>query len=130
MFVRLGDRARPFKDGDPRPAMGQLGNVVIQGVHASGAGITGCALTGLPDHPIRDITLRDISIVSAGGGTETDAKRRTPESADRYPEYSMFGILPAHGLYIRHARGMVLENVRCTTSMPDARPAIVRDDVS
>jgi polygalacturonase len=130
LFVRLGDRARPFKEGDASPGVGSLGNVVIQSVHASGAGITGCALTGLPGHPIRDITLRDISIVSAGGGTETDAKRRIPESADRYPEYSMFGTLPAHGLYIRHARGTVLENVRCSTSAPDARPAIVRDDAA
>lgn len=130
LFVRLGDRARPFKDGDPRPAIGQLRNVVIQGVQASSAGITGCALAGLPDHPLQDITLRDISIISAGGGTEMDAKRRIPESADRYPEYSMFGILPAHGLYVRHARGLVLENVRCGTSAPDARPAIVRDDAA
>jgi len=104
-------------------------HVIISGIHASGAGKTGCALSGLPGHPIEDLTLRDIRIVSTGGGTAADARRVIAELPDKYPEFSMFGTLPAHGLYLRHMRGVVMENVRCEAATPDARPPIVRDDV-
>ncbi len=42
----------------------------------------------------------------------------------------MFGILPAHGLYLRHLRGLVMENVRWTAASADARAAIFREDVA
>jgi polygalacturonase len=129
VFVRLGDRGRPFRTNGPRPGVGKLRHVVVQGIQATGVGKTGCVVSGLPGHPVEGLTLRDINVVSAGGGNAADAMRVVPEAADQYPEYSMFGVLPAHGLYARHVRGLVLENVRCTTVLPDARPGVVRDDV-
>ena len=129
LFIRLGDRARPFVEGGARPPMGRLTNITIQGVQATGAARTGCALAGLPGHPITGITLRDITISSEGGGAAAEADREIPEQADRYPEYKMFGVLPAHGLYVRHAANLCLDNVRCTTLAADARPAFVCDDV-
>jgi hypothetical protein len=48
---------------------------------------------------------------------------------DYYPEYHMFGTLPAYGLYIRHAKGIVLRNVTLDFEHADLRPAIICDDV-
>jgi hypothetical protein len=41
----------------------------------------------------------------------------------------MWGVLPAYGLYARHARGLTLNNVRFELAAQDLRPAVVCDDV-
>ena len=66
IFVRLGNRARPFKKNMPKPAMGALRNVVISNIVATGASKTGCSITGLPGHPVRNVTLSNIKLSSAG----------------------------------------------------------------
>jgi polygalacturonase len=130
IFVRLGDRARPFKGGMGRPAVGKLRNVTIRRVSATGAGPVGSSIAGLPGHPVEGIRLVDVSITSAGGGTASDAQRVPPERPEVYPEFNMFGVLPASGLYIRHAGGVALERVRLRTASPDARPAVVLSDLA
>jgi len=126
IFVRLGDRARPYTDGVPRPPVGALRNVLIQGVEADGANATGCPVAGLPDHPIENLTLRDITLSFAG--TTANSSNEVPEQREAYPEYRMFGPLPAYGLYARHVRGLRLENVQCVALSPDQRPALLCDD--
>jgi len=39
------------------------------------------------------------------------------------------GRLPAYGFFVRHADRVRLRNVECIADKPDARPAIVCDDV-
>jgi len=58
-----------------------------------------------------------------------DAKRAVPENPEKYPEHSMFGRLPAYGLYFRHVKGLRTRNLNLTTAKADARPAIAKDDV-
>ena len=41
----------------------------------------------------------------------------------------MFGITPAYGFYVRHAKGIVFDNVDVAFDKPDERPAFVLDDV-
>jgi hypothetical protein len=41
----------------------------------------------------------------------------------------MFGILPAWAFYIRHATGVLLDNVDVRFEEPDSRPAVVLEDV-
>ena len=48
--------------------------------------------------------------------------------AQEYPEATMWGLLPAKGFFIRHARGVELDNVTVRTAAPDARPKVVRVD--
>ncbi|MGC3965674.1 MAG: putative Ig domain-containing protein [Rhodocyclaceae bacterium] len=47
-----------------------------------------------------------------------------------YPEPSLFGILPAYGIYARHVTGLTVADVKLTTKVTDERPAVVLDDVS
>ena len=37
----------------------------------------------------------------------------------------MFGVLPAHGLYVRLARGVRIDGLSLKTDTPDARPPTV-----
>jgi len=88
------------------------------------------SITGLPGHPIEGITMSNIHITFPGGGTAEDAARRDiPDLRDDYPEYNIFGVLPAYGLYAHHVKGLVLDNVRFDLATPDLRPAIVCDDL-
>lgn len=130
IFMRLGNRARPFTKGMPKPDVGTFHHVSLSNIVATGAAPIGCSLTGLPDHPIEDVSLSDISLTFAGGGTAQQAERAVPELAANYPESGMFGVLPAYGFYCRHAEGLVLRNVRLRAARPELRPAVVLDDVT
>ena len=129
IFIRLGDRARPFVEGGARPPVGQLRNISISGVLADGAGTIGCAIAGLPGHEVENVTLDNIRMSFAGGGPAADAFHNVPEKADGYPEFSMFGKLPGYGFYCRHVKNLRFHNVRTGCSGPEERPALVGEDV-
>jgi hypothetical protein len=79
--------------------------------------------------PVEDITLADISIETSDHGRSDGTQHSVPEQAANYPEARMFGRLPASGLYVRHANRLRLCNFRLKVETPEARPAIVCDDV-
>jgi len=58
-----------------------------------------------------------------------DSITSIPENAAQYPEFSMFGELPAWGFYVRHAEGVKMKNVTVKYLEDDFRPAFVFDDV-
>jgi polygalacturonase len=143
IFLRLGNRARPYLASGPGggsgthkiepgmtvPGVGRLRNIHIAQVMGEGCDAVGCALAGLPGHPLENIRLEGLRLEFAGGGTTADAQRSIPEEEVRYPEYAMFGRLPAYGLYCRHVRNLELERVEVALASPDQRPALVCHDV-
>jgi len=129
IYVRLGNRARPFKKDMAKPGIGIMRNITISNIEATGANATGCAISGLPQAKIENITLSNIRLSFAGGGTKEDADRAIPEKPDAYPEYSMFGRLPAYGLYCRHVKGLKLLNVQLQLAKSDQRHGVVFEDV-
>jgi polygalacturonase len=92
------------------------------------------SIVGLPGHRISDVVLKNINISTAGGGRREIAEvpieklAAIPERADRYPEFSMFGELPAWGFYVRHAEGITFENIALSATAPDFRSPFVFDD--
>jgi hypothetical protein len=95
--------------------------------------ISPMVLTGLPGAFLQDIRLEDVTVRYPGGGSSFIASRSPadsiPELPAKYPEFSMFRELPAWGLYIRHARGVHVKNLRLYCAAKDYRTAIVLDDV-
>jgi polygalacturonase len=89
-------------------------------------------LNGVNGAWIENVSLSDIHIISAGGGTaEQAAKRDVHQLAAEY-----FGVWnqeplgpPAYGLYARNVRGLSANNVRLECVQADARPAVVFDNV-
>jgi polygalacturonase len=94
------------------------------------------SITGIPGHPIQDITLENITITYPGGGNPayanmpTDRIGEIPEMITTYPEFSMFGELPAWGFYVRHVEGLTMKNICIKIKNDDYRPAMVLDDVT
>jgi len=130
IFVRLGNRARLFKKDMDRPGIGRLKNVIISNIEATGAGATGCAIAGLSGAKIENLTLNNIRLSFAGGGTKDAAGRPVPEKETAYPEHSMFGALPGYGFFCRHVKGLKLSNVEVRLAKDDKRHALVLDDVA
>jgi polygalacturonase len=129
IFLRLGNRARPFKKDMAKPGMGVMRNVTISNIEATGANPTGCAISGLPEAKIENVTLNNIRLSFAGDGNKDDAARAVPEKPTSYPEYSMFGRLPAYGFYCRHVKGLKLRNIQLQLAKLDLRHALVAEDV-
>jgi polygalacturonase len=127
LFIRLGRRMRApagTRVGAIRRV--NISNVVVSQANAPYASI----VAGLPEAPVEDVRLSNITIVHGGGGTAAAARRVPPEQPDHYPEPSMFGVTPAYGLYVRHARNVEVHHVDLRTAAPDARPPVVLDDVA
>jgi polygalacturonase len=129
IFIRLGNRARPFKEGMDKPGVGSMKNITISNIEATGTNSTGCAIAGLPDAKIENLTLSNIRLSFAGGGTAEQASRAVPEEAEKYPECAMFGKLPAYGMYCRHVDGLKLTNIQLQLAGADKRHAVVLEDV-
>jgi polygalacturonase len=126
IFLRLGDRRRAPRG---RP-MAVLRRVTISDVDCYAVDKRYCSIiAGVPGGIVEDVAISNVRQLHAGGGTTADAAIKPAENAGGYPEPDMFGVLPAYGFYLRHARNVVLSNIdmRCLT--PDARPAVVTDDV-
>lgn len=124
IFVRLGQRGR----GQDVPAAGALGNIVISNLMAVGA-MTASSITGIPGYPVSEISLRNIRITAKGGGGAELVSRTVPELEKTYPDAYMFKDLPAYGLYCRHVLGLTLDEIELSVDRPDARPAVVLDEV-
>lgn len=93
------------------------------------------SIVGIPGHSVEDLTLEHIQILYPGKGNPAYAHmplwraEQVPEEIAAYPEFSMFGELPAWGLYLRHAKGLTLRNVQLSIAHPDYRTAIVGEDI-
>jgi polygalacturonase len=150
IFLRLGSRMRAPEG----TAVGSIRRVTISGVVVYDADPRyGSIISGIPGHDVEDIHLSDIRIWYRGGMTLDQVAKQpadlvnsfffraqggvapreafdTPEREKEYPEPSMFGLLPAYGFFIRHAKGIEMDNVDVGFLSEDRRPAFVLDRVS
>ena len=147
IFIRLSERSKKKK-------MGVLKNVIIKNVKVEVAferpdykyemrgpalpffhNIFPSSITGIPGHPVENVRLENIEIIYPGKGNNGLANLplsrldQVPESIKAYPEFSMFGELPAWGFYVRHMDGLKMNNIKLRIKEPDYRPAFVFDDV-
>jgi polygalacturonase len=125
IFLRLGARMR----GPAATPLGKLRRVLISNVVAQDiSGDQGILITGLPGHAVEDVTLNNIHMVFAGGGTAAMAKRGVSEMEREYPEPGSFGATPSWGLFARHVQDLAVRDVTLRTASGDLRPPVVLDD--
>lgn len=147
IFIRLGDRSKT------RDA-GILRNITIKNIKVEVAferpdyayEIRGpelpffhntfpSSITGIPGHEVENVTLENIEIHYPGRGNNGLANMplsrldKVPEQVAEYPEFSMFGELPAWGFYVRHVEGLMMKNIKLSIDAPDYRPSLVFDNV-
>lgn len=92
------------------------------------------SITGIPGCYVENVNLENVEIVYPGRASKgiyyypLSQIHQVPERINSYPEFSMFGELPAWGFYVRHVKGLTLNNVRLSLKDNDFRPAFVFDD--
>lgn len=93
------------------------------------------SIVGMKGYAIENVVLENIEINYPGRASKGMAYmplsrlNQVPEAVQDYPEFSMFGELPAYGFYVRHANGISFKNIKVTLDDTDFRPAFVFDDV-
>jgi len=127
IFVRLGRRSR----GPHETPVGAIRRLNISDVTAYNVGADqGVLISGIPGHPIEDLRMSNVRIVSqGGGGTKEDAVVDPPELESDYPEPARFGRLPAYGLFLRHVKGLEMHHVSLNYLKDEMRPAVFLHDV-
>jgi polygalacturonase len=128
ILMRLGARNRTYRT-DAAIKKGMLKDVMFSQIQGTRISELGNAIAGLPGQLIENVVLRDINLGFTGGRSAETATRAVPENPKGYPGVALFGKLPAYGFFIRHAKNVVLDNVRMTFVADDQRPAIACDDV-
>ena len=131
-----------------RPPVGHIRNVRFERIKAAAA-FSGDVGRGKPEDPfsrlcsavvsapggrVEDVSFSDIDFTYAGGGTAEQASRLDVGElleAFSYLKWAVpfDGELPASALYLRHVKGVRLENVRFAVEKPDARAFIAGDDI-
>ena len=148
LFIILSNRCRAPEGTQ----IGSLNNIMIDNVIATGpydswiaarmtclwkkkessckAHIMTSTVTGQPDKKIENITLSNIYFSVPGGGCEEDRNVILPEITDKYPENYAFGEKnPAYGIYFRHIKNLVLNNVHVDTLVEDKREEFIFEDI-
>ena len=146
IFLRLGARMR----GPEGVPIGVIRRVNIDNVVAAYTSSRAASIiSGIPGHPVEDVSLSNIRILYRGsdktGGFSNGGRtggRGTglppagpdpfgaPELEDNYPEPTMFGSLPAYGMYARHVRNLSVHHMDLSLMQNDTRPPIMMYDVA
>ncbi|HEY1504250.1 MAG TPA: glycosyl hydrolase family 28-related protein [Stellaceae bacterium] len=120
LFLRLGSRLRA-PDG---AKVEEYSGIIVENLACDGFRMP-VTISGLPGHPIADVTLRNVELtrhgaptVQEGGGWIPRAAAfaasdvAPPENAGDYPEAGMFGPLPARFLFARHVQNLAIDGLR------------------
>lgn len=133
IYIRLGNRMRAPEGFHPS---------VVDGIRISNVRVTdadsryACLIAGTEGHPVRHVSIRNVSVSFRGGLTMQDyreqrgrnpffipeARKAHERGEANYPEPSAHGIQPAWGFSISHAEDITLKDVRLETVSPDERP--------
>lgn len=114
LFVRLANRARRHVEEAPEPPMGVMKNIMISNVIAYNAGNYSSSITGVPGGKIENITLHNFRAYSRGGLKEGEFIpdfTQVKEDEKGYPNPGVWKNLPSYGLFIRHVKEAVIDNV-------------------
>lgn len=122
-------------------APSKMRNVIISNIIADGIGCwksnskeaytkpeydqrIGITITGQEESVMENVTLSNIHLQFAGGGTQADADRPFKDEAlYGYPKYNNFGITPAYGINCKYLDGVRFQNIVLDYIEPDVRPA-------
>ncbi|MDE1192088.1 MAG: glycoside hydrolase family 28 protein [Arachidicoccus sp.] len=146
IFIRLGNRIRKQPGQVKNIYIGNISvqipfgrpdiNYDLRAEEPSYHNPFSSSITGITGYNVKDITLENIDIIYPGRASKAQAYfplwrlKDFPERTGSYPEFSMFGEMPAWGFYVRHAENIKMKNIVLKLDNEDFRPAFVFDDVS
>ena len=141
IFIANGSRNREYY-GEKNGNLSTVENVLIENIKADvikaplhgfyfgedwGEALGGVLISGTPDKKLDGITLRNLELDLPGGFME-ESEFKVREMGEMYPEFHRFDPVPAKGVYVRHAKNIVLDNVKLTYKKEDNRAELYAED--
>ncbi|MCR4957625.1 MAG: right-handed parallel beta-helix repeat-containing protein [Prevotella sp.] len=139
LYIRLGDRMRAPAGTPPS----SVSDISIRRITVDDADSRyACLIAGTAGHPVRRVSISDMSVRFRGGLTLDDVAQQRGsnpfffggrngqavinrgEGTGGYPEPSAHGLQPAWGFSISHAEYIKLSNISLQTIHTDERPAL------
>lgn len=120
VFIRLSQRRNP---------VGAIDGITIERVRAYDTNPDNgpsCSITGIPQARIKNVRIKDCSFEMPGGMKGIPGVPAEKENA--YPQSNMFWNTPGYAFFIRHADGVVLENLTLRRAAADDRPWLAQID--
>jgi hypothetical protein len=119
---------RGNRDRCGRGAPGVIDRVRITNILAKGAKLPS-VIVGLPNAPVGGISIAQFSVTMASSGDSHRGLNEIPEKPSAYPEPTMFGSLPACGLFLRHVTDLQLGDFEISSVAEETRSIVIADDV-
>ncbi len=121
-----GDKEQGVTNSDNSTAITKqfvLEDVSLSNIMCHNVGPYPVIVAGFEGHPVKRITLRDITVVCGIAGTEKDLNTAPNLKANGYPGRGMYSTnLPAYGLFTYYTQDLVIENFRCIPAQGEVRP--------
>jgi hypothetical protein len=127
-FIRLGIRARPYKDHQYVNRIDDVKDIVLNNISVVNAKLPS-SIIGLHSKKINNITVTNYT-VRYSSVQQAAPYNKIPFQEFDYPAANMFKNLPAYGLYCRSVQGLYLQNINIYSAENEKRPALVFDRVN
>ena len=126
IFIRIGNRLRKMPNAEIK-SVGYLKKVIIENIKGENNYKQGSLISGIKDHPITDVIIKNYKIKMEGGGDSSLIVQEVPEKEGGYPDAQSFlkNGLPSMGFFVRYAENINIINAKLTAIKPDARPIII-----
>jgi polygalacturonase len=126
IFIRIGNRLRKMPNAEIK-SVGYLKKVIIENITGDENYKQGSLISGIKDHPITDVIIKNYKIKMEGGGDSSLIAQEVPEKEGGYPDAQSFlkKGLPSMGFFVRYAENINIINAEIKAVKPDVRPVIL-----
>lgn len=128
IFIRLGNRARPYQAGQYVTKIDEVKDIQINNVSVTNAKAPS-SIMGMHSQKIKNVSISNYT-VNYVWAQKPGPYNKVPFAEFLYPMSTMFKNLPAYGLYCRNVDGLHLQNIKMYAAEKEGRPALVFDRVN
>ena len=128
VFIRLGNRARPFKPGQYVNHIGDVKDIFLNNITVLNAKLPS-GIIGMNFKKISNVVINNYSVRSCVAQNPV-AFNKVPFEEFSYPAASVFRNLPAYGFYCRNIDELHMQNIYMYSYDNETRPALTFDRVS
>lgn len=128
VFIRLGNRARPFKQGQYVSHLDEVKDIYLNNITVLNSKLPS-SIIGMHAKKIQNVVISNYSVRSSVAQNPVPVNK-VPFEEFSYPAASVFENLPAYGFYCRNVDELQMQNITMYSAENETRPAMVFDRVN
>lgn len=100
-----------------------LEDVFLSNIVAENTGPYPIIIAGYKDHPVKRISLKNITVKMGKAATKEQSKVKPNWNASGYPGYGMYNsVMPAYGIVTYYTKGLIIDNLNIIPASGEVRP--------